>query len=52
MMDIDDPARHPGAERLGKNLHVAGQDHQFNIVGPDEIEQGGFRLCLATRTHV
>src|SRR4051794_2539791 len=52
MMDVDDPARHPGAERLGKHLHVASQDHQFHIIGPDEIEQGGFRLSLAIRAHL
>src|SRR4051812_42601551 len=52
MMDVDDPARHSGAERLGKHLHVARQDHEFHIIGPDEIEQGGFSLCLATRAYV
>src|SRR3954468_6739516 len=52
MMDVDDPARHPGAERLGKHLHVASQDHQFHIISPDEIEQGGFRLSLAIRAHL
>src|SRR5690349_18339125 len=51
MMDVEDPARHLGAKGLGKDLHVASQDHQFHIIGPDEVEKGGFRLFLAVRTH-
>lgn len=44
VVDVDDAARHSFAEGRGEDLHVAGENNEFDIVLFDEGEDLGFLL--------
>ena len=47
MVDVDRPAGESGAEVVAQDLHVAGEDHEVDAVGVDEIEHRRFLAGLA-----
>lgn len=46
VVDVDDLAAHGGAERRRKDLHVAGQDDELNIVLLDQLKDLALLLDL------
>lgn len=46
-MNIDDASGHFTAYRIRQDLHIAGQDDQFNLLGLDEVK----KFCLGARPY-
>ncbi|MPL84484.1 hypothetical protein SDC9_30449 [bioreactor metagenome] len=51
VMDVDDPARHLGAQRIREDLHVARQHHELGAGLVDHGEQLGLGLGLVLLRH-
>ena len=46
VVDVDGASLELPADRLRQDLHVAGQHHQVDLVGVDQLEQAGVGLVL------
>ena len=46
VVDVDRPAVEPGAQSVGEHLHVAGQDHEVDVVRGDQRLQPSLGLGL------
>jgi hypothetical protein len=51
VMNVDDPPRHPFTQSPRQNLHVAGEHHQIDLFGFDDLQQAFFLLGFVVRTN-
>jgi hypothetical protein len=50
VVDVDDPVRHPADEVVAEDLHVAGQHHQVDPLGLEQLDQAGLLAALSPST--
>jgi len=46
VVDVDDAARHAFADLLGDDLHVAGEDQEFDVLRPHQVQEFLLGACL------
>lgn len=51
VVDVDDLARHGGAQAGGQDLHVAGEHDELDPVLPDQLQDLGLLLLLRVLGH-